>query len=144
MAIPVIGAALEIVSNAIGIGRDWLQGRRDRQKARLDADIAIEKGRAKHAETMAENGQMIEARVDEINASKSDASFKDEWILALWSSPLVLAMFPWEWAQEASDRFFQKMQDAPEWYVVSWGVMIGAAYGYRKIVEFFKRPKGKA
>lgn len=63
----------------------------------------------------------------------SGKSWKDEYILILWSIPIVLCfipgMAPWVMAGFAS------LAQTPTWYLSGWGVIVAASYGYKMYAD---------
>lgn len=140
-AIPIIGGIFDIIGNGFGMLRDWVQSTRELKQKKAEAKIALEAAKVTHANKIAENAQATNAEIDVINTQK-DHGWKADWLLFMWSLPLLLSMLPYEWAWAASDRFFARFETAPDHYLIAWGVMFAAIYGYREIVGAFR--KGKA
>lgn len=102
------------------------------------------KSRAEISETKAKVKQQLilkqaESNADweKIMASNMGNSWKDEWILVLWSVPMVLCFIPSMVPYVSAG--FATLQDTPEWYRISWGVIISASFGYRAVNGLFKR-----
>jgi hypothetical protein len=74
---------------------------------------------------------------EKIMASNMGASWKDEWILLLWSVPMVLCFVPGLVDYVYSG--FQALEETPEWYRMAWGVIISASFGYRTINGLLNR-----
>jgi len=77
-----------------------------------------------------------EANWDNIQASNSGNSWKDEWLTLLFSVPLVMAFIPE--AVPYVIEGFNALESMPEWYRVYLGVIMAASFGVRQIVNFKK------
>ena len=72
-----------------------------------------------------------------INASikGSASSWKDEWLVILFSVPLILAFIPGMEGVVANG--FEQLKSMPEWYQYSLGVIVAASFGVRSATKFF-------
>jgi hypothetical protein len=68
-------------------------------------------------------------------ADASAASWKDEWLVILFSIPLILAFIPG--MEEIVSRGFQQLEQMPEWYQYSLGVIVAASFGVRSATKLF-------
>ena len=71
-------------------------------------------------------------------AEASKDSWKDEYILLLWSIPLVLS-FTGDDGVDVVMRGFEALEKAPNWYTMSLGIIVAASYGVRSATKFFKK-----
>lgn len=74
---------------------------------------------------------------EKIMASNMGQSWKDEWILILWSIPMILCFVPN--FSEFVFAGFSALEQTPEWYRIAWGVIISASFGYRTINGLLNR-----
>lgn len=109
--------AIPIISEIIGIGRTWLQGKQKVQEAKD----------ARAAELVRQQGTW-----EEIMASGSITSWKDEWLTILFSIPLILAFFPA--AVSHVHKGFEALKTMPEWYVYTLSVIVAASFGVRSVI----------
>ena len=65
----------------------------------------------------------------------SQNSWKDEWLVILFSIPLILAFVPG--AEHIVQSGFAQLETMPEWYQYSLGVIIAASFGVRGATKFF-------
>lgn len=129
----------EVIGNLFGIGRDYLQGKRELEKAKLDSKIAIEQARTQSAIKVKETGQIADIEWDVTAMQNSQESWKDEWLTILFSIPLVMAFIPgWDVYVYAG---FNVLRDTPEWYQITVGVVVAASFGYKKLVSAYERIK---
>ena len=68
-------------------------------------------------------------------AKGSQSSWKDEWLTVLFSIPLVLAFIPG--MEEVVKNGFARLNEMPEWYQYSLGVIVAASFGVRSATKFF-------
>ena len=72
--------------------------------------------------------------LEAIKASQS--SWKDEYILILYSIPLILA-FCGETGRQIVTNGFQALEAMPLYYLVSLGGIVSASIGFRGISKFY-------
>lgn len=90
---------------------------------------------AKYQERKAQVVQVKhEARLERIRAQKGD--FKDEFLLGIWSMPLLIAVSPW---QEYSFEMFERLAKLPDWYMGGFVGISFAIFGVDKIFKGFKK-----
>ena len=77
-----------------------------------------------------------ESNWDNIQATNSGTSWKDEWLTLLFSVPLVMAFVPS--AVPYVIEGFKALEGMPEWYRVYLGVIMAASFGVRQLVNFKK------
>ena len=65
----------------------------------------------------------------------SHNSWKDEWLVILFSVPLILAFIPGMEGVVANG--FAQLDAMPEWYQYSLGVIVAASFGVRSATKFF-------
>lgn len=124
----------------LGIVQDVFASRAATREAKLKFEIAkfeskarIEEARATAIINMAANAQAHEHEWEQIMARNSDKSWKDEYILLLFSVPLVLSFIPG--GPEFVQAGFDALEAAPDWYLQI--VLAGAAvaYGLRNLTK---------
>ena len=69
-------------------------------------------------------------------AQGSQQSFKDEWLVALFSIPLILS-FCGEWGRTIVAEGFAALETMPDWYQYTLGVIVAASFGVRSATKFF-------
>ena len=70
----------------------------------------------------------------EIAKSKAN-SWADEWLVILFSIPLILAFVPG--MEEVVANGFAQLEAMPQWYQYSLGVIVAASFGVRSATKFF-------
>ena len=109
----------------------WLSGKVEEKKAVSATKVA---------KAQAEAIVMQKKATGEIDwdlemAKGSSNSWKDEWLTVLFSIPLVMAFVPG--MEEIVANGFQQLEQMPEWYQYSLGVIVAASFGVRSATRFF-------
>lgn len=124
--LPIIGA---IVSAVSGVANSWLENRKVKAKGKID--ISKAKINFKVAQ--------YEARAQmDVEAMKGmQFSWKDEYLLVLFSVPLILCFIPYSvpWVTAG----FAVLQTLPIWY--QWAItgMVAATFGLRTWKGLFNK-----
>jgi hypothetical protein len=109
----------------------WLKGKVEKTKAESEAKVA----KAKAEATIMEKKATGEIDWDLEMARASSSSWKDEWLVILFSIPLILAFIPG--MEEVVANGFSQLEMMPEWYQYSLGVIVAASFGVRSATKFF-------
>lgn len=131
------GSIIGAVTNTVGgylkgkqaIADAKLKGQLVEIKAEAETKLAIAKGQIR----MAEEGQMQNFNLDHVAMKNMEKSYKDELILIVFMTPMVLAFIP------SMDiyalRGFEVIQQMPEWYQYTLIGMVVVIYGMRGMLE---------
>jgi|TARA_R100001440_G_scaffold4448_3_gene10146 hypothetical protein len=109
----------------------WLEGKVEKTKAETGARVA----RAKAEATIMEKKATGELEWDLEMARGSQSSWKDEWLVILFSVPLILAFIPGMEGVVANG--FAQLEAMPQWYQYSLGIIVAASFGVRSATKFF-------
>ena len=109
----------------------WLEGKVEKTKAETGAKVAKAKAEAIIMEKKA-TGE-IDWDLEAIKGSQN--SWKDEWLVILFSIPLILAFIPG--MEEVVANGFAQLETMPQWYQYSLGVIVAASFGVRSATKFF-------
>ena len=109
----------------------WLEGKVEKTKAETGAQVAKAKAEAVIMEKKA-TGE-IDWDLEAIKGSQN--SWKDEWLVILFSVPLILAFIPGMEGVVANG--FEQLKAMPQWYQYSLGVIVAASFGVRSATKFF-------
>ena len=109
----------------------WLEGKVEKTKAETGAKVA----RAKAEATIMEKKATGELDWDLEMARGSQSSWKDEWLVILFSVPLILAFIPG--MEGIVAHGFAQLEAMPDWYQYSLGVIVAASFGVRSATKFF-------
>ena len=119
-----------IVNAVGGIASAWMRNKVEQTKAKGALNVAMEQRKTKMATG--------EIDWDQTMAEASKDSWKDEWLVLLFSVPLILA-FCGDWGRAIVESGFQALETAPEWYRYTLGVIVAASFGFRGATKFFKK-----
>ena len=104
----------------------------------IDGKTAIQKAEA--TIKMKEATGEIDWDLAAIRATQG--SWKDEYVLILFSIPLVLS-FCGEWGRAIVADGFQALSGMPDWYQYSLGAIVAASLGTKGLAKFFGPQKRK-
>jgi hypothetical protein len=128
----MLGALIGPIANLAGT---FLQGQLEKTKANNEVKIATAKAKAVVIQRQA-TGE-IEWDIEAIKGSTS--SWKDEWLTILFSIPLILAFIPG--MDEVVINGFEQLNNMPDWYQYSLGVIVAASFGVRSAAKVFGKRK---
>ncbi len=127
----MIGQLIGPIANLAG---GWLQGKADKQAA--DAKLKLTEAEAKAKILLSKETSV--ADWERIMAEGSQSSWKDEWLVILFSIPLIL-VFTGEWGRNVVAEGFAALEVMPDWYQYTLGVIVAASFGVRSATKFFGR-----
>ena len=116
------------------LASSWLDATTTKQAA--EAKLKLTEAEAKAKILLSEKTSV--ADWERIMAEGSQNSFKDEWLVGLFSIPLVLS-FCGEWGRDIVSNGFAALEAMPDWYQYTLGVIVAASFGVRSATKFFKR-----
>ena len=120
-----------LIGPIANIAGSWMDGKVEQTKAKASANVA----RAKAEATIMEKKATGEIDWDIEMARASSSSWKDEWLVILFSIPLILAFIPG--MEGVVQNGFEQLNKMPEWYQYSLGVIVAASFGVRSATKFF-------
>ena len=112
----------------------WLKGKAEQKAAESKAKVAKAEAEAEVMKVTATH----EAGWEKIMAQGTVHSLKDEWLVLLFSIPLILA-FCGEWGRQIVTDGFAALDTMPEWYQYSLGVIVASSFAIRGATRFFKK-----
>jgi hypothetical protein len=118
---------MELIGTVAGGFLDSAKGRREVKAARIQTELAIELKRAT-ADIDWDTQAMVNAK----------GSWKDEYLLILFSPPLVMAFIPGLVPYVVAG--FEALNGTPDWYRGAIALMVAASFGMR---AFATRHLGK-
>ena len=110
----------------------WLKGKADAQAA--DAKLKLTEAEA-NAKIMLSKETSV-ADWERIMAQGSQSSWKDEYLVILFSIPLIL-VFTGEWGRTVVAEGFAALEVMPQWYQYTLGVIVSASFAVRSATKFF-------
>lgn len=117
-----ITSGIPLLGDVLGMVNDWFKGKREEQKAKLEADISFARRR-----------QEADISWDQIMAHGSQSSWKDEFWTIVLAIPAVLAFLPF--SQPWVLAGFEALIDTPLWYQTMLGTAIAAAFGREQVIH---------
>ena len=120
-----------LIGPIANIARSWMDGKVEQTKAKAATNVA----KAKAEAVIMEKKATGEIDWDLEMAKGSHSSWKDEWLVILFSIPLILAFIPGMEGIVANG--FQQLEQMPQWYQYSLGVIVAASFGVRSATKFF-------
>ena len=122
----------QILAPVAGLASSWLDAKTTKQAA--EAKLKLTEAEAKAKILLSEKTSV--ADWERIMAEGSQSSFKDEWLVGLFSIPLVLS-FCGEWGRDIVSDGFTALESMPDWYQYTLGVIVAASFGVRSATKFF-------
>ena len=117
----------QIISSLGGLASSYLEGKTAIQKA--NAQIKMKEATGE-----------IDWDLAAMRASQS--SWKDEYLVIIFSIPMILS-FCGEWGRSITTVGFQALAEMPEWYQYSLGIIISATFATRSAAKFINMRKTK-
>lgn len=110
----------------------WLNGKVETKAAETRMKVSEADAKAKIMLSAATS----EADWEKIMAQGTQNSWKDEYLVILFSIPLVLS-FTGEWGRTAVADGFNALSSMPEWYQYTLGVIVASSFAVRSATKFF-------
>ena len=110
----------------------WLNAKTQAQQANAKLKLTEAEAKAKilvSKETSVQDWERIMAQ-------GSQNSWKDEWLVLLFSIPLIL-VFTGEWGRTVVSEGFKALEQMPEWYQYTLGVIVASSFAVRSATKFF-------
>ena len=99
----------------------------------LDRDHEVTMKKLDTASKLAEKGIQIEADWDTNAQNDAKTSWKDEYLMLIFSFPLILSFIPY--TQEAVDKGFETLEKTPDWYMMLVLGIVASVFGLRWLVS---------
>ena len=131
----MIGGLVTLGSAIVSGISEYFKDKNEIKKVQVEADklliMAEAESKAKRLEREAE----IDYNLDKIAMNAMDKSWKDEFLLILFSIPIAMCFFP-EYRQYVEDGF-KTLKIIPEWFMYIYVAMIVVIYGLRGLLRMF-------
>lgn len=126
---------LSLVGELIGIGRDWLKGRRKIKQVKLESEARIEEAKAQATIEQTLRQGKVEASWDQEALRQMQFSWKDEYLTLILTIPFIGSFIPV--VQDYVKEGWVYIQQAPLWY--QWGLLaiVCASFGVRWAMKTF-------
>ena len=112
------------------IATTFLEGRVAKQKGENQIKLAEAEAKAKILSS--------ESDWERIMASNQAGSWKDEYLLIIYTIPILLA-FCGDWGREIVANGFNALEQMPTFYSASLGAMIASSFAIRGVAKFYKK-----
>ena len=126
----MIGQLIGPIANLAG---GWLEGKANAQAAASNLKLVEAEAKA----TIMNSAATSEADWEKIMAEGTQNSWKDEYLVLLFSIPLILSFLPFDWAKEAVTDGFAALETMPQWYSYTLGVIVASSFAVRSATKFF-------
>jgi len=123
---------LQFLTPLASLAGSWIDAKTTKQAA--EAKLKLTEAEAKAKILLSEKTSV--ADWERIMAEGSQSSFKDEWLVGLFSIPLVLS-FCGETGRDIVANGFAALETMPDWYQYTLGVIVAASFGVRSATKFF-------
>lgn len=125
----MIQALIGPISGLVG---SWM----DKKTAEQAGKAAVAKVKAESEAAVMVSAATSTAEWEKLMARGSQNSLKDEWLVGLFSIPLILS-FCGEWGRTIVAEGFAALETMPDWYQYTLGVIVAASFGVRSATKFF-------
>ena len=112
----------------------WLNGKVEQKAAQNKVKVA----KAEAEAAIMVSAATSEAEWEKIMAQGTQNSWKDEYLVLLFSIPLILA-FCGDWGRQIVADGFLALEVMPSYYQYTLGVIVSASFGVRAATKFFKK-----
>ena len=123
-----------LIKPLLGVAGDVVKNVAETRKVKAEQKITEIKAKTSLMEKQIK-GEM-DWDIEAIKGSKD--SWKDEWILILWSVPMIMIWIP-PLQIYVESGFHALKNNVPDWYFWTWGAIASASYGIKGATKFFKK-----
>lgn len=134
-------SVVKILSGSLGAVGNIVSGWQERKSLETKVKTEIAKAKVQSVIKIAETGQGADINWDNIMATNSKDSWKDEFWTIVLSIPMILTFIPG--LSEHIHSGFIALNETPEWYKAAVGVAISASFGYRKYTDYIMKKEIK-
>lgn len=124
----------QLLGPVASLAGSWLDAKTTKQAA--EAKLKLTEAEARSKILLSEKTSV--ADWERIMAQGTTNSYKDEYLVILFSIPLILS-FCGEWGRVTVAEGFVALQAMPEWYQYTLGVIVASSFAVRSATKFFKR-----
>ena len=122
-----------LIGPIASLAGSWLDAKTTKQAA--EAKLKLIEAEAKSKILLSEKTSVHDW--ERIMAQGTQNSWKDEYLVLLFSIPLILAFLPFEWANAAVANGFAALESMPQWYSYTLGVIVASSFAVRSATKFF-------
>ncbi len=125
----MIASLIAPISGLVG---SWMDSKTEVQRGKT----AVAKAKAEAEAAVMVSAATSTAEWEKLMAKGSQNSLKDEYLVGLFSIPLILS-FCGEWGRKIVEDGFAALSTMPDWYSYTLGVIVAASFGVRSATKFF-------
>ena len=127
---------IQFLTPIANLAGSWLDAKTSKQAA--EAKLKLTEAEAKSKILLSKETSV--ADWERIMAQGTQNSWKDEYLVGLFSIPLIL-VFTGEKGRQIVAEGFVALESMPEWYQYTLGVIVAASFGVRSATRFFGKGK---
>jgi hypothetical protein len=124
----------QLLGPVASLAGSWLDAKTTKQAA--EAKLKLTEAEARSKILLSEKTSV--ADWERIMAQGTTNSYKDEYLVILFSIPLILS-FCGEWGRVTVAEGFVALQAMPEWYQYTLGVIVASSFAVRSATKFFRK-----
>ena len=114
---------------------EYFKDKNEIKKVQVEADKLLIMAEAESKAKRLERESEMDYDLDKLSMIAMDKSWKDEFLLILFSIPIAMCFFP-EYRQYVEDGF-KTLNIIPEWFMYIYVTMIVVIYGLRGLLRMF-------
>jgi hypothetical protein len=124
----------QLLGPVASLAGSWLDAKTTKQAA--EAKLKLTEAEAKSKILLSKETSV--ADWERIMAQGTQNSWKDEYLVGLFSIPLIL-VFTGEKGRQIVAEGFVALESMPEWYQYTLGVIVASSFAVRSATKFFKK-----
>jgi len=125
---------IQFLTPIANLAGSWLDAKTSKQAA--EAKLKLTEAEAKSKILLSKETSV--ADWERIMAQGTQNSWKDEYLVGLFSIPLIL-VFTGEKGRQIVAEGFVALESMPEWYQYTLGVIVASSFAVRSATKFFKK-----
>ncbi|MAW27142.1 MAG: hypothetical protein CL498_04025 [Actinobacteria bacterium] len=125
---------IQFLTPIANLAGSWLDAKTSKQAA--EAKLKLTEAEAKSKILLSKETSV--ADWERIMAQGTQNSWKDEYLVGLFSIPLIL-VFTGEKGRQIVAEGFVALESMPEWYQYTLGVIVASSFAVRSATKFFRR-----
>jgi len=124
----------QLLGPVASLAGSWLDAKTTKQAA--EAKLKLTEAEAKSKILLSEKTSVHDW--ERIMAQGTQNSWKDEYLVGLFSIPLIL-VFTGEKGRQIVAEGFVALESMPEWYQYTLGVIVASSFAVRSATKFFRK-----
>ena len=131
----MVGGLVTLGSAIVSGISGYFKDKNEIKKVQVEADKLLIMAEAESKAKRLERESEMDYDLDKLSMIAMDKSWKDEFLLILFSIPIAMCFFP-EYRQYVEDGF-KTLNIIPEWFMYIYVTMIVVIYGLRGLLKMF-------